>query len=439
MIKCKSCGAYIEYDPNGKDFFCPYCGTRHTINDLTDEEREGNVNAEEQKTGSYDENDEYFETVEYTCPRCGGTLYTTEETISTFCSYCGSPVMLEKKISREKRPKYIIPFKVTREQAADAFRQKTKKAIFAPNYIKGMNIEKIRGIYMPYLTYTGEGNGHIHYENRQTFGNWVYVYANDADFDFSGSGIEHDAASTFPDDLSECIAPYYFAEAKYFEPAYMSGFYADAGDMTDDQLAPVAAGDMIGVVQDKIADHMKCARKDVYVELDVKSDQAMYPVWFLSGKSGDKVSYAVVNGQTGRIGMDIPVDIKKLLLGTLILALPIFALLYLLITPTPRQAALGVAFFAVVGLIAVNVHKKLMNAEKKKIYLLPIFLAVLAILISLVMAIWNPFRDEIYYTGIVISGVLSFIAYCLMFMIHNLLTKRKPAQLGKRGGDEDAE
>ena len=56
-------------------------------------------------------------------------------------------------------------------------------------------------------------------------------------------------------------------------------------------------------------------------------DSTMFPVWFLSYRKKDRVAYATVNGQTGLVVADIPIDPKRYLLGSLLLAIPIFALL----------------------------------------------------------------------------------------------------------------
>lgn len=53
----------------------------------------------------------------------------------------------------------------------------------------------------------------------------------------------------------------------------------------------------------------------------------MFPVWFLSYRKKTVVAYATVNGQTGLVVADIPIDPKRYLLGSLLLAIPIFALL----------------------------------------------------------------------------------------------------------------
>lgn len=61
----------------------------------------------------------------------------------------------------------------------------------------------------------------------------------------------------------------------------------------------------------------------------------MYPVWFLSYRNGDRVAYATVNGQTGKVVADMPLDTRKYLLASLLLFLPIFLLLNLFLTLRP--------------------------------------------------------------------------------------------------------
>jgi hypothetical protein len=80
-------------------------------------------------------------------------------------------------------------------------------------------------------------------------------------------------------------------------------------------------------------------------------DQAMFPVWFMSYRNGDRVAYATVNGQTGKVVADIPVDIKKFLLGSLLLAVPIFIVLSIFFTVIPTTALTVTGVLAVIALI----------------------------------------------------------------------------------------
>ena len=68
------------------------------------------------------------------------------------------------------------------------------------------------------------------------------------------------------------------------------------------------------------------------------SKVGMFPVYFLSmlDKSGNNISYAVINGQTGKVVADLPIDFKKYIIGSLILTIPFFLLLnsFFVFTPT---------------------------------------------------------------------------------------------------------
>ena len=58
----------------------------------------------------------------------------------------------------------------------------------------------------------------------------------------------------------------------------------------------------------------------------MKGHSSMFPVWFMSYRNGDRITYATVNGQTGKVAADLPIDIKKYLLFSGVLALIIFAI-----------------------------------------------------------------------------------------------------------------
>ena len=58
----------------------------------------------------------------------------------------------------------------------------------------------------------------------------------------------------------------------------------------------------------------------------------LFPVWLLSYKNGKRIAYAAVNGSTGKVAADIPLDIGKFLLGCLIGVIPLYFLLNLFLT-----------------------------------------------------------------------------------------------------------
>ena len=49
---------------------------------------------------------------------------------------------------------------------------------------------------------------------------------------------------------------------------------------------------------------------------DSRAENALFPVWFLTWRKNDRVAFLVMNGETGKISADLPVDIRRFLLGS---------------------------------------------------------------------------------------------------------------------------
>lgn len=82
-------------------------------------------------------------------------------------------------------------------------------------------------------------------------------------------------------------------------------------------------------------------------------DRTLYPVWFLSYRNRDRVAYATVNGQTGKVSADLPVSIGRYFAGSALLAVPIFILLNMFFTLRPK-VTLNVA--AVIALVTIILY-----------------------------------------------------------------------------------
>ena len=136
MYECPNCGGNLKFDIPSQMLACSFCGTKQ------------NPYEAEKETDAVEK--EYFETTVFTCPQCAGELFSTDNEATTFCSFCGASTVLSGRIRKEKRPKYIIPFKKTKEDCKKAYATKMKYAFFAPKELKDEKyIDGFRGIYMP--------------------------------------------------------------------------------------------------------------------------------------------------------------------------------------------------------------------------------------------------------------------------------------------------
>ena len=337
MYECPNCGGNLRYDIPSKMMACASCDSKFDPYEVSDKNE-----AQEQ---------EEYEVTVFRCPQCGGEIYSTDNTAAGFCTFCGSSAVLESRLQKEHRPKYIIPFGKTKEQCKKAYMKMMGKAVFAPKELKSeKHINEFRGIYMPYWIYDVQQGGpdvQLKGTTERRKGDYIITshYSLDMDLEADYDGIAYDASSSFSDTISEKLAPFDTKEMKEFTPAYLSGFYADSADVDTSLYAQEAEEFALGETQKFIENDPKLRKytiedtgRTLERKLHSKVDQvngAMFPVWFMAYKNNNRVAYATVNGQTGKVVADLPVDVPKYLGASAILTIPIFLLLNRFFTVIP--------------------------------------------------------------------------------------------------------
>ncbi len=337
MYECPNCAANLKFHIKKQMLFCEACETTMDPYDFHKKRDAQESRLPESSAGSKHDDQlqeiKFYKTTLFTCPQCGGELITEDDTVATFCSYCGGSTILDSRISKEQAPRYIIPFQKDKEDCKKAYKRMMRYAHFVPKGFKDAeHIERFRPIYMPFWLYTFKHNGSVKLlDSRKT----PQRERLKAEYD----GLFYDASSTFSDDLTDAIWPYHLEEKKKFTPSFLSGFYADAGDIHQDlyveEAREMVTEDTLHRIR-KDPDHFRdwaygWKLRPVEESLDFKAekkDLAMLPVWFLAYRKKDRVAYAVVNGQTGKIAADMPIAVHKYLLSSLFWAIPIFLLLY---------------------------------------------------------------------------------------------------------------
>lgn len=298
MYECPNCTANLKFSIEKQQLYCESCKT------------EMDPYAFKKKKDAVE--GKYFKIDVFTCPQCGAGILAADDTVATFCSYCGGSTILDKHISKGRRPQHIIPFKKNKEDCIKAYKRMMRYAYFVPKEYKDESyIEKFRSIYMPFWVYSFKHDGKITltYPSGHRAARSLY-----AEYD----GFLYDASSTFSDDLANAIYPYELEDCQPFTPSYLSGFYADAND--------------------------------------IEKDLVMLPVWFLAYRKKDRVAYAAVNGQTGKIAADLPIAIHKYLLSSFLWAIPIFLLLYFFWEMTPQMFLFVSAILSFICAVISNVQ-----------------------------------------------------------------------------------
>ena len=278
---------------------------------------------------------------------------TTNVSATGFCTYCGASTILDSRIRNEKRPARIIPFQKTKEDCKKSFAAMMRRSLYAPKELKSPEyLENFRGIYIPYWMYDFKINQikGMRGSTSARHGDYIVTkhYSLNCDMDTSYNGVSFDASSSLDDSLSESIAPFDANGAKDFTPSFLCGFYADTADVP----ANTYKGDALSLIAEDVVDRAKSqifpgrgavTPADPERVLRYSSSKpacAMFPVWFLTYRHKDRVAYAVMNGQTGKISSDLPIVEGKYLAGSLIFAVPLFFLFNAVLTVTAPTALL---------------------------------------------------------------------------------------------------
>lgn len=482
MYECPNCGGNLKFDIPSQLLKCDYCETIKDPYEVTKEQ-------------DAEENDVFDVTI-FTCPQCGGEIMSTDTSAAEFCSFCGASTILSSRISKENRPAQIIPFKQTKEACKKAYIARMKRALFAPDDLKDeKHIDSFRGIYMPYWSYDISQEGPVHLKGEKSYSRGDYTYTDHYDLsgqiDANYNNLSYDASASFADNISEQIAPFNVRDKKEFTPSFLSGFYADTSDVDSD----LYKNDAIAIANNTSYDNIRkvpafadlklsCAKNSFAMTTTFHTYcdppyRVMYPVWFMSYRKNDRVAYATVNGQTGKVAVDTPVDPKKYMISSLLLALPIFLLLNLFFTIKPKTVLAFAGFLAVfsffiyIAEIAAifrrdghhddrgyryrqSIKEDGSKSTKKADDSIPLkdlfsfsrtdksyrmggaFSAVLAAAIAVLIWLLNPISDLWYYAGTILSFLGILVTVMDIIRKYNVLATRRLPQFDRTGGDDRA-
>ena len=354
MYSCPGCGSQMLFDIPGQQLKCGRCDRTMSIEEADEKEA--------REAGSS------FAVDVLTCPTCGAEIRAVNTAAASFCSYCGSSVMLEKQEGAEfVPPETVIPFQITREQCFEKFRDMLKGSFCADHRLKReITADSFRGIYVPYHTYSGSVEGSATVEGSETKGDTSYYYKTEIHLNHHYTGIMHDASREMPDSISEAISISRDARdlVRPFSPAYLSGFYADVSDTDPDYYIPYARSetirkgleDTLPALKDDSC-HYSTSETEKALMPKTKAEytgDTMLPVWFMSMKSGNRVLYAVQNAVTGEMWADIPMDITRFALVTLAIAAVLFLVFNSFLTLRPEMVMIAAMLLALFAQLAVN-------------------------------------------------------------------------------------
>ncbi|MBQ2816919.1 MAG: hypothetical protein IJF16_03220 [Clostridia bacterium] len=336
--QCPACTGPLNFSPETGKLTCEYCGSIYELSEIEElykEKDEAAANAKQQADSSENEwdtsqfNYDWGSDAEgmkvYNCPSCTAELICDESTAATSCPYCGNPTIVPGQFTGTLKPDFVIPFKYDKDAAIAALKKHYSGRRFLPNSFTDQNhIEKIQGVYVPFWLFDGEAEGDITYDATKTrsYKQGNYRITETLHFDVLRSGniafekIPVDASTKMPDAHMDSIEPYDYKELKPFSTAYLPGFLADKFDVSvedsikraDERCLETIESALSGTVSEYETAMSKA--KDLRLKRG-KVHYALMPVWLLNTKWNGQDFLFAMNGQTGKLVGDLPVDKGK--------------------------------------------------------------------------------------------------------------------------------
>ena len=349
MLKyqCPTCGGPVHFDANKQMIVCDYCEEEFTKEDFTVKANERAENAPKEpepstpidwkKEGIIKEHETTEEQVGFHCSSCGAEVVADATLAATECMYCGNPIVLTDKVSGLVKPDYILPFKIDKATAEKMLVSFYRKKILLPSAFREQNrVKKIAGMYVPFWLFSGKGDGWIEYHGEKTHksreGDYEITTTDHYNINRAGTvdftNIPVDASEKMEDNYMDGLEPYNYDEMTEFDPSYMAGYFADKFDVSVEECATRAEKRTIASTKETmrktVTGYTTALERKSNIHLRAeKVHYALLPVWMLNTKYKGKMHHFAINGQTGRVSGDLPIDKKKrwLLQGTLTIGL----------------------------------------------------------------------------------------------------------------------
>ncbi|MDO5734412.1 MAG: hypothetical protein Q4P08_04705 [Eubacteriales bacterium] len=338
--ECPQCGGRVEFDPESQLLHCPYCDSSFDPESFAEtletaaEEKEARQKAgggrlefseREIDEWSAEESEGLFN---FTCESCGGQILADESLAATNCPYCDNPVVIMSRFSQKLKPNWIIPFKKTKAEAIEAFRQHAKSKKLVPDIFSAdSHLQEVKGVYVPYwllscdaaanASFTAERvseqkiKGEIH-ETKE-----IYRVLREGVVHFDHVPVE--ASSKHDVEMLESIEPFDFSELQDFSPAYLSGYLADKYDRSAEESRPRADERIRQTMRTAFDDTLDSKYRNYSLEdldlelLNGEVNYVLLPVWFLNTRWDQKLYRFAMNGQSGELIGNLPEDPRKVL------------------------------------------------------------------------------------------------------------------------------
>ncbi len=277
---------------------------------------------------------------ELQCQNCGVYTSVPAESLTHTCPFCGSNKVIQREAPQDVlRPRYLIPFKIEAGTCHQIAHKWMGSSWMTPTALRRLaRVAEFRGVYLPFWTFDAitEADwraevGHTETERYYSDGEWKtrtktvwkwesgHVRMAQEDIVISGTtyGSQRLLSQIQAFDLRQ-LAPY--------EPKFLAGYQAQSYDVKLEKAWEAGRQDMRERTRQNCHRQASSSKiRNFSMQLDFNNERWRYillPV-YVAAYHYDRQTYQVlVNGQTGAIAGQRPVDWGKVWLAVIALLAP---------------------------------------------------------------------------------------------------------------------
>ena len=316
---CRHCGGSLRFDPESMDLKCQQCGVAEVVVDaaLAQGEqildyalptRAGHAWAEAQRR--------------QTCQQCGAATIFPAGLTSTRCPFCGATAFIAApEDATLVPPQCTLPMRLEAAQARKLLKDWLGRGFFAPDDLTAMGGKhQLRPAYLPCWIFNFDVTAHWQGMVGEGYGReqrWEWRKDQRAFFfkDFVQPGVR-----ALPLALFRKAEPFDLSELVDHKPEYLAGWPAATYDLSLADATVSARGETAQAADRQM--RLKAAPGRPMRNFQITGHDftgetfrlALLPAWLGSYNYGGKVFHLLINGQTGKVAGDKPVDQMKVAL-----------------------------------------------------------------------------------------------------------------------------
>ena len=385
--RCSACGGVIAYSALQRRLTCPYCSHTQDIDadEVGEKADEFEFTLAAMKRAQYGWGNACRELV---CESCGSAVAISPDALTSICAFCGSNRVHARDVAGDMlRPSALIPFEVDEAQCPTAVADWLGRGWMHPSGLSRVrNLRELTGVYLPFWTFDAHMSagwraeiGTPKSERYRSGGEWKTRTVVDWRWRSGQVHLSVDdqliaGTSRVSQVVLNKVLPFDLSGLQEYEPAYLAGWQAKGYDVELREAWETGRERMREQAKRACyADTGSSHVRNFRMSIDFADERWRYlllPIYLASYPLDDRTFQVMLNGQTGKIAGQKPVDWRKVWLVIAALLAPGagLGLLGLLTLPLAGVGFIGLVLgfiLFIAGLVgAVFVFKQARSSEE---------------------------------------------------------------------------